>query len=1340
LKQSRLEREALETASSLLGVESQIVEMMDHGAPLKAVLDILTAAIEKLAPECLCTVLLLDEERQQLREGSAGGLPEEYMHAIDGLAIGPEVGACGSAAYRNKPIVVEDIATDPRFAPVKDFVMSFGLRACWSVPIRGLKQNVLGTFAMYHRRPARPRDRELELVEAGGHLAANAIERLHAAERLRENEERIVLAEKAAFLGIWELDLSGQVLTLSQQLAGQVGLPDAAHRLSISQLREMIHPEDWQTVHMAWKRASTDGKLFYAEFRVVLANGVIRWLRAQASVELVDNQPKRMIGVSVDITNEKEMVESLHFQASHDGLTGIWNRKAIFDLMRREFELAARAGTTTGLLMLDFDHFKTVNDTYGHPCGDTVLYESVRRIQQVLRSSDLIGRYGGEEFLIVVPNCDREHLKWCAERARIAIAEEPLLVDGVTIPMTVSIGATVVPPSGTTEQEALSAADAALYMAKRGGRNRTVDGQPVAPSPVNDLAAHIAGASSIARNISTEKRSQIVLLEPDEQHRLLFVNNPIPMWIYDCKTLNFVAVNEAAIRQYGYTEQEFLAKSILEIRPEEDIPDVLKDIERHTPGLQNRDVWKHRRKNGEVFDVEVVCHRIDLGGVESMLVSAHDVTDRKMAEEKLQNSESKYRVLFEDSADATWLMDETGFVDWNSAALEMFGYSGESPTLHPADISPPSQPDGTDSRTAAEQRIAAAFRKGKERFEWMHQRKNGNVFPAEVSLTALTLSGRPMLVATVRDLTDQKQAEATTRQAEEKYQAIFEDSVIGIFQATPDGRPVRINRAMAQMHGYASPEELMAEVSNVAEQLFVAPHRMAGIAQAIAEHGVVHGAEIEAYRKDRTHLWLLINVRGVQDATGNLVLFEGTVEDITERKAAEERIQFLAYHDALTELPNRAILRDRLDNALSGARRRNEKVALLSLDLDRFKTVNDASGHAFGDSVLKVVAKRLRNCVGEDDTVARVGSDEFLVLLSSVRSADEAAIAAERLMDAMKPTFIVQGQSLRVSCSIGVSVSPADGEEGEILIKHAGAALRSAKESGGGNVKFFTVEMDAQVAERLTMDRNLQLALDRNEFFLVYQPQLGIESRRITGFEALIRWQQPEMGMVPPDRFISIAERNGLILPIGEWVLRTACAQARKWQMDGLPAVPVAVNVSAVQFGQASFCDLIRDVLRETGLAPEYLELELTESLLLCNADATLLILQELTDMGLKLAIDDFGTGYSSLSYLKQFPVGKLKIDRSFIRDIAADCNDAPITTAIISMAKNLRLKVIAEGVETEAQMSFLRGHECDEVQGYYFSRPLSADAAASLLIDQARVPRVEFPSESVFASIPVSA
>jgi diguanylate cyclase len=568
------------------------------------------------------------------------------------------------------------------------------------------------------------------------------------------------------------------------------------------------------------------------------------------------------------------------------------------------------------------------------------------------------------------------------------------------------------------------------------------------------------------------------------------------------------------------------------------------------------------------------------------------------SKEMLQNSENKYRVLFEDSAEANWLMDEKGFLDCNSAALQMFGYPAGVPMLHPGDISPENQPDGTNSRMAAEKKIASAFLNGTDRFEWLHQRKNGEVFPAEVCLTALTLSGRPRLLATVRD--------------------------------------------------------------------------------------------------------------------------------ISERKLAEERVQFLAFYDALTGLPNRTLLQDRLTTALASARRNKDKVALLFLDLDRFKDINDSLGHSVGDLVLKEVGERLKTWGREQDTVARLGGDEFLITLTQVKDVPDVAIAAERLMDAMTSGFIVQGHSLNVSCSIGISIFPEHGADSKTLIKNADAAMYRVKDGGRNNFQFFAEDMNVHAVERLTLENSLRLALDKKELFLVYQPQMDIATGRITGLEALLRWQHPDLGLVPPDRFIRIAENSGLIVPIGEWVVRTACHQAKKWQDEGLPAVTVAVNVSAVQFRQAGFCGLVEKVLHETGLAPQYLELELTESLLLADADVTLSVLKELKSMGVTLAIDDFGTGYSSFNYLRQFRVSKLKIDRSFIRDIAVNPDDAAITTAIISMAKNLNLKVIAEGVEDEAQMSFLRAHHCDEIQGYYFSKPLATDKVADKLRGDTPEPHVK--------------
>jgi diguanylate cyclase (GGDEF)-like protein/PAS domain S-box-containing protein len=556
-----------------------------------------------------------------------------------------------------------------------------------------------------------------------------------------------------------------------------------------------------------------------------------------------------------------------------------------------------------------------------------------------------------------------------------------------------------------------------------------------------------------------------------------------------------------------------------------------------------------------------------------------------------------------------------------------------------------------------------------------------------------------------RHLTEQQ----AVRHAEEKYRAIFENAVVGIFQITPDGRPLSINRALAQMHGYDSAEQLLAEVSNVARQLFVDPKRMGELTSELDRNGVVRGAEVEVYRRDGTKKWLMLSLRAVRDASSNLSFHEGTVEDISDRKVAEERIQYLAYYDALTGLPNRTLLQDRLSNALSRARRQKDKVALLFLDLDRFKFVNDSLGHSIGDLLLQAVAERLKKWARGQDTVARQGGDEFLIVMTDVKDIPAAAIAAERLMDAMTAEFVVHGHALSVSCSVGISIFPEHGADGETLIKNADAAMYSAKDYGRDNFRFFTEDMNVQVAARLNLENSLRTALEKKELYLLYQPQMDIRTGKITGLEALLRWQSPELGLVPPKEFIPIAENSRLIMPIGEWVLRTACAQAKKWQEEGLPALPVAVNVSAAQFLHGGFRELIRRVLNETGLSAQYLELELTESLLLSNADATFSVLQELNTMGLKLAIDDFGTGYSSFSYLKHFPIGKLKIDRSFIRDVAVGPDDAAITAAIISMAKTLNLKVIAEGVETEEQMSFLRAHRCDEIQGYYFSQPLSA-------------------------------
>ena len=592
---------------------------------------------------------------------------------------------------------------------------------------------------------------------------------------------------------------------------------------------------------------------------------------------------------------------------------------------------------------------------------------------------------------------------------------------------------------------------------------------------------------------------------------------------------------------------------------------------------------------------------------------------------------------------------------------------------------------------------------------WITQAPGGSLPKLQLAMFALGLTG--LCLGAV--VTERKQAERAIRASEKRYRLLFERNLAGVFRTTLTGRFVECNRAAACMFGYDSPEEVMAV--SVVNLYDTASDREALLAKLKSEKTVTNH-EMRFRRKNGEAAWAMLNVSLVDNDSGVASILEGTLVDITERKVAEERVQCLAHYDALTGLPNRVLLRDRLSKALATARRQKHKVAVLFFDLDRFKIINDSLGHSVGDLLLQDVAERLKGCVREEDTVARLGGDEFLIVLTHVNDISGAAVSAERFMDAMTPRFVIQGHSLSLGCSLGISIFPEDGADSETLIKHADAAMYSAKDGGRNNFQFFTADMNAQAVERLALENGLRLALDKKELFLVYQPQMDIATGTISGLEALLRWQHPELGLVPPDKFIRIAENSGLIVPIGEWVLRTACSQARKWQDEGLPAVSIAVNVSAVQFRQQGFCELIRRVLRETGFAAHNLELELTESLLLGSADVTLSVLQELKAMGLTLAIDDFGTGYSSFSYLKRFPVSKLKIDRSFVRDVAVSPDDAAITTAIISMAKSLNLKVIAEGVEDEEQMAFLRSHHCDEIQGYYFSKPLGIDSVAGKL------------------------
>jgi len=457
--------------------------------------------------------------------------------------------------------------------------------------------------------------------------------------------------------------------------------------------------------------------------------------------------------------------------------------------------------------------------------------------------------------------------------------------------------------------------------------------------------------------------------------------------------------------------------------------------------------------------------------------------------------------------------------------------------------------------------------------------------------------------------------------------------------------------------------------------------------------------------------------------TGGLV---GSILDITERKRFEEQLMYQANHDSLTGLPNRHLLNDRLNQALAYENRHRELLTVMLIDLDNFKVVNDTLGHSSGDVLLLEVANRLRQCVRQYDTVARLGGDEFVILMTDVENIRNFAKISDKILAVFREPFSVAGHEVFVTASIGMAMYPADGVTADALLKNADTAMYHVKEQGRNGYQFFAEEMNVRVQERLTTETRLRKALERQEFFLLYQPRIDVASGRIAGVEALLRWQQEDGEVIMPDEFIPLLEETGLIVPVGEWVLQAVCSQGKAWQAAGLPPLIISVNVSARQFHQQNLPQKINEILLETGFPPQFLEIELTESIIIQDVDDTILKLDRLKQMGVRLSIDDFGTGYSSLCYLKRFPIDILKIDRSFVNGLTTDPDDATIVSTIIAMAHNLNMNVVAEGVENRKQLEFIDQHGCKEVQGFLFSRPVVPDRIAEMVLGEKDTPGPE--------------
>lgn len=568
--------------------------------------------------------------------------------------------------------------------------------------------------------------------------------------------------------------------------------------------------------------------------------------------------------------------------------------------------------------------------------------------------------------------------------------------------------------------------------------------------------------------------------------------------------------------------------------------------------------------------------------------------------------------------------------------------------------------------------------------------------------------------ALMAEIKERELAEEALQREEEYFRSLIENSYDIIVVLDKEGKISYESPSVERVLGYERGERIGKSPFEFTHKDDVHKVRQA-FAETLQRPGTTVTTEIRYKHGDG--VWRMLAVRGVNllsmPSVQGVVL---NISDITEQKKMEEHLDNMAHYDVLTGLPNRRLFYDRLAQTLTHSKRSGERFTVLFVDLDHFKMINDSLGHETGDLLLRHTAMRFDWCLREEDTIARNGGDEFLIILPGVGSAAHAANVAQKLIDVVKEPFNLNGYDAFIGATVGIALFPADGSDPETLVKNADMAMYRAKEEGRGNYRFHTGEMDEKVIRRMTLENELHRALDQEEFVLYYQPKVAAVSGNLVGVEALLRWNREGRGMVSPQDFIPVAEDSGLIIPIGRWVLRTACIQGRKWKQAGKGFVPIAVNLSARQFNQPDLVEMIAGILSETGLEPEGLELEITESVSMQDPESTAGKLKALSNLGIRISIDDFGTGYSSLAYLKQFSINTLKIDRSFIRNIIEDNDDMAITKAVIAMAQSLKLNVVAEGVETMEQCDCLRSLNCRELQGFLFSIPLPADTLESLL------------------------
>ncbi|WP_354669641.1 EAL domain-containing protein [Pseudomonas sp. WAC2] len=786
---------------------------------------------------------------------------------------------------------------------------------------------------------------------------------------------------------------------------------------------------------------------------------------------------------------------------------------------------------------------------------------------------------------------------------------------------------------------------------------------------------------AVERNQST-----VQLFESEARYRLLFDANPSPMWVFSRETLRFQTVNQAAIDFLGYSREELLSMTVLDIRPPEERKRLQKYFEANWNKLDSNldvGVWNYRHKQGHYLYAQVFAHEFDFDNKPCCWALLIDVTEKQKVRKELMQREQALRQLLNDTRDALLVIGEEGTLYYANPAAEALLQA---------------------TQQELQQRCLSFPQTSDTLYEWSLPIPEHNTVDVEIHRSKTEWEGHQASLLSLRDITERKESEKQLRLLQRSVESSYNGVAIAD-ALLPDLPLVYVNPAFERITGY-SPAEVLGKNCRFLQGQERDPRSLEDIRKRLSNAQEVRQL-LRNFRKDGTPFWNDLYISPIFNEKGEVTHFVGVQNDITEQKRYETELSHNASHDHLTGLPNRTLLEDRLRQGCQISQRYDRSLALMYVDLDGFKPINDTYGHDLGDQIIIEAARRMSQQVRPGDTVARMGSDEFVILLPDLAREEDVLLVAERLLSDIARPYYVQAIELHVTASIGITLSDGRLDQPSVLIQQADRALYKAKQEGRNNYQWFTNDLNLRISDRVTLRNDLQKAIENQTLELYYQPLVDGRSGRVAGLEALLRWRHPEKGFIPPASFIPVAEDTGQIVPLSLWILDTACKHIRYLNNQGMAGLTIAVNISPLHFQRNNFVNSVQGVLQKYALGAEQLELELTESVLMNNAERAIDTLRQLKALGLSISIDDFGTGYSSLSYLKRLPIDKIKIDRSFISEIISDQRDAAITQGIISMAHHLKLKVVAEGVEHESQFAFLRKNQCDLFQGYYFAKPM---------------------------------